>query len=77
MTTPHEAKARAATTYNAAADSYDHPANTFWDRFGQGTVERLRLEPGERVLDVCCGCGACRGQEDLIRLGGTPSCGCF
>jgi ubiquinone/menaquinone biosynthesis C-methylase UbiE len=47
------AKKRAATTYNAAADFYDHPANTFWERYGRRTVERLGLTAGQRVLDVC------------------------
>ncbi|MGH7554996.1 MAG: class I SAM-dependent methyltransferase [Longimicrobiales bacterium] len=58
MTTAHDAQVRAATTYNAAADSYDDPANTFWERFGRSTIERLRLQPGAIVLDVCCGSGA-------------------
>ena len=44
-------------TYNAAADHYDHPALSFWDRFGRRTVERLPLAPGMEVLNVCCGMG--------------------
>jgi ubiquinone/menaquinone biosynthesis C-methylase UbiE len=44
-------------TYNAAADHYDHPAVSFWDRFGGRTVERMSLVPGMNVLDVCCGMG--------------------
>jgi len=58
MTTPDDAKAKATATYNAAADVYDDPANSFWDRFGRATTERLRLQPGARILDVCCGSGA-------------------
>jgi ubiquinone/menaquinone biosynthesis C-methylase UbiE len=53
-----ETRARAAATYNAASDTYDAPENTFWERFGARTVERLRLGPGMRVLDVCAGSGA-------------------
>ena len=58
MATPDDAKARAAATYNAAADAYDSAANSFWARFGRATIERLRLPPGARVLDACCGSGA-------------------
>jgi ubiquinone/menaquinone biosynthesis C-methylase UbiE len=53
-----DAKAKATATYNAAADFYDDPANSFWDRFGGRTIERLRLPLGARILDVCCGSGA-------------------
>src|SRR6476659_1736131 len=45
-------------TYNAAADHYDHPAVSFWDRYGRRTVDRLPLISGMIVLDVCCGMGA-------------------
>jgi ubiquinone/menaquinone biosynthesis C-methylase UbiE len=58
MPTPDDAKAKAAATYNAAADSYDDAANSFWERFGRATIERLRPPLGSRVLDVCCGSGA-------------------
>jgi ubiquinone/menaquinone biosynthesis C-methylase UbiE len=53
-----EARAKAAATYNAASDHYDSPALSFWDRHGRRTVERLSLQPGARVLDVCSGSGA-------------------
>ena len=58
MATPVDAKQRAMSTYNAAADFYDHPVNTFWEWYGQQTVSRLRLEAGAKILDVCCGSGA-------------------
>ena len=53
-----EARQRATATYNAAADSYDDAANSFWPRFGRRTIERLQLKHGDQVLDVCCGSGA-------------------
>lgn len=58
MATPDDAKARAAATYNSAADFYDEPANSFWDRFGRRTIERISPHPGSHILDVCCGSGA-------------------
>lgn len=53
-----EAQSRAAATYNAAADAYDDANNTFWDRFGRRTIDRVALQRGTKVLDVCCGSGA-------------------
>jgi ubiquinone/menaquinone biosynthesis C-methylase UbiE len=47
-----------ASTYSAAADSFDAPPLSFWDRTGLRTVQRTGLAPGEMVLDVCCGTGA-------------------
>ena len=58
MNTLDDAKKKAAATYNAASDFYDHPANTFWERYGRRTIARLALPQGARVLDVCCGSGA-------------------
>ncbi|HZS17509.1 MAG TPA: methyltransferase domain-containing protein [Candidatus Udaeobacter sp.] len=54
----NDAQRRAALTYNAAADFYDASPLGFWNYFGHKTVERLSLEPGSHVLDVCCGAGA-------------------
>ena len=49
---------KAARAYRAAADHYSLPALGFWDRFGAATVERMRLAPGQAVVDLCCGAGA-------------------
>lgn len=59
MSDPLEAaKLKAEKAYNAAADYFDAEPLGFWARYGRRTVERLRLRPGARVLDVCCGTGA-------------------
>jgi ubiquinone/menaquinone biosynthesis C-methylase UbiE len=57
MATPISPQVQLEKTYNAAADHYDHPALSFWDRFGRRTIERLSIAPGMNVLDVCCGMG--------------------
>jgi ubiquinone/menaquinone biosynthesis C-methylase UbiE len=58
MPTPVDAKQKATSAYNAAADFYDHPVNTFWSWYGRHTVSRIGLEAGMKILDVCCGSGA-------------------
>lgn len=55
---PAKPQDQAAFTYNAAADSFDAPALSFWNYFGRRTIELLSLQRGSRVLDVCCGAGA-------------------
>jgi ubiquinone/menaquinone biosynthesis C-methylase UbiE len=56
--TPEDIKQKTAAAYNAASDTYDDEANSFWSRFGRRTVDRIGLKKGDRVLDVCCGSGA-------------------
>jgi ubiquinone/menaquinone biosynthesis C-methylase UbiE len=51
-------KKKVQLTYNTAADSFDDPANAYWERYGRRTVERLNLALGSHVLDVACGTGA-------------------
>jgi ubiquinone/menaquinone biosynthesis C-methylase UbiE len=53
-----QATAQAEKIFNSAADYFDAPVMSFWSRFGQRTIEYLQLQPGEKVLDVCCGSGA-------------------
>ena len=59
MSTPLEtARLKAESTYNSAADTFDAEPLGFWDRTGRRTVERLALQSGAHVLDVCSGTGA-------------------
>lgn len=58
MLSKSEAVLRAKTVFNAASDHFDDPALSFWNRFGQQTIDRLSLCAGDHVLDVCCGTGA-------------------
>jgi ubiquinone/menaquinone biosynthesis C-methylase UbiE len=58
MPTPEETKERAAFVFNAAADNFDDSALGFWNYFGRNTIEKLSLQTGAQVLDVCCGSGA-------------------
>jgi ubiquinone/menaquinone biosynthesis C-methylase UbiE len=67
-----EAIQKSTTTFNAAADLFDAPALSFWNRFGQNTVERIQLQPGAEVLDVCCGSGA-SAIPAAVKVGNTGS----
>lgn len=58
MISKEETIARTKAVFNAASDHFDAPALSFWNRFGQQTIERLSLREGDHVLDVCCGTGA-------------------
>ena len=53
-----DAARRARRTYEAAADTFDAPANGFWALTGRRTIERLGPAPGAQVLDLPCGTGA-------------------
>jgi ubiquinone/menaquinone biosynthesis C-methylase UbiE len=53
-----EATVRAERTYSSAADRFTAPQLSFWDLWGGETVARVGLQPGARVLDLCCGAGA-------------------
>lgn len=58
MVSKQETIAKIEKVFNAASDNFDDPALSFWNRFGQQTIDRLSLRPGDRILDVCCGSGA-------------------
>ena len=51
-----QVKAKAAATYDAAADHFDDEPLGFWERIRSRTVERLALSAGANVLG--CGTGA-------------------
>jgi ubiquinone/menaquinone biosynthesis C-methylase UbiE len=53
-----EATRRAERTYTSAADRFTAPQLSFWDLWGSETVVRTGLQPGQQVLDLCCGAGA-------------------
>jgi ubiquinone/menaquinone biosynthesis C-methylase UbiE len=44
-------------TYDAGALDYEDASRDFWQYLSLRTVDRLSLQPGERVLDVPCGTG--------------------
>ncbi|MBE9209212.1 class I SAM-dependent methyltransferase [Nostoc sp. LEGE 06077] len=58
MVSREEALEKTKTIFNTASDYFDAPALSFWNRFGRKTIERISLNKGNFVLDVCCGTGA-------------------
>jgi ubiquinone/menaquinone biosynthesis C-methylase UbiE len=65
-----EATKRAQEIFNSAADYFDHPVLSFWNRFGLRTIELAGLKPGDQVLDVCCGTGA-SAIPAAVKVGAT------
>jgi ubiquinone/menaquinone biosynthesis C-methylase UbiE len=67
-----QATAQAKKIFNSAADYFDDPVMSFWNRFGQRTIEHIQLQPGDKVLDVCCGTGA-SAIPAAMQVGATGS----
>src|SRR5262249_50866152 len=55
---PADAAERTRAAYSSAADRFDDPVLSFWERFGRSTIDRLSLTPGMQVFDPWCGSGA-------------------
>lgn len=55
---PAEVKQRTRSVFNAAADFYDAAPLTHWREVAHETIDRIGVQSGERVLDVCCGSGS-------------------
>lgn len=55
---PDAALHRAVRAFDAAAADFSLLSPYLWDRVGAATVEVSRPQPGETVLDSCCGDGA-------------------
>jgi ubiquinone/menaquinone biosynthesis C-methylase UbiE len=72
MMSKEEGLARTAKVFNTASDYFDDPALSFWNRYGQNTINRLALSQGDRVLDVCCGSGA-SAIPAAVSVGSTGS----
>ena len=61
MNAPVEVNAalrRAVASFDPAAADFSRLSALLWDRVGQASVQVSKPEPGEWVLDACCGDGA-------------------
>ncbi|MEW2622934.1 methyltransferase domain-containing protein [Streptomyces sp. NPDC048106] len=54
---PSEAKAARAAVFDRSAAAYEQVGPQFFGPFGRLLVERARIRPGDRLLDVGCGRG--------------------
>ena len=58
-------------TFDLVAEGYDSPMLRFFTFAGEQLADRLKLKPGERVLDIATGTGAFASSAgQLIRPGG-------
>lgn len=58
MVNVQDGKFKAAATYNSASDHYNDLALSFWDYHGRRTIDNLKLNRGDTILDVACGAGS-------------------
>ncbi len=56
--------------FDTAASDFERLGIHLWNPIGVHTIDQLRLLPGERVLDACCGTGA-SAVPAALRVGPT------